>query len=251
MNCTLLSELQSASDDDPAPEFEKESEEYFLNFAFPPGTINGRKFEFPVVNALTQHDEIDNYSCDKHDCDVDKICYCHSELAIPYGKTIQMVLMNMESGAGWGYPIHLHGHNFHVLKIAYPSENRYNSQITEVENHVDIDCGDEKNSCNNAKWSDKNWSHGNIPGMNLKNPPMKDTLVIPSGGYVIIRFRSDNPGKWLIRCHIDVYALNGMAMVINEAHNHHPQPPNEFPVCQNFYNDVLRDQDYVKQKGNF
>jgi L-ascorbate oxidase len=32
---------------------------------------------------------------------------------------------------------------------------------------------------------------------NLINPPFKDTIQIPSGGYTIIRFHAINPGYWV------------------------------------------------------
>ena len=30
---------------------------------------------------------------------------------------------------------------------------------------------------------------------NLQNPIKKDTVMVPDGGYTIIRFKADNPGK--------------------------------------------------------
>lgn len=30
---------------------------------------------------------------------------------------------------------------------------------------------------------------------NLKNPIRKDTVSVPDGGYVVLRFKADNPGK--------------------------------------------------------
>jgi FtsP/CotA-like multicopper oxidase with cupredoxin domain len=30
---------------------------------------------------------------------------------------------------------------------------------------------------------------------------IKDTLSVPSNGYVIFRFKADNPGWWLLHCH--------------------------------------------------
>lgn len=30
---------------------------------------------------------------------------------------------------------------------------------------------------------------------NLKNPPLKDTVTVPDGGYTILRFHATNPGK--------------------------------------------------------
>jgi L-ascorbate oxidase len=32
---------------------------------------------------------------------------------------------------------------------------------------------------------------------NLENPPFKDTIQIPSGGYTIIKFHANNPGYWV------------------------------------------------------
>ena len=90
IKCYLISDLESASSNDPAPEYKEDSEEHFLNFAFPgidsitPGAVNGRKFAFPGVNLLTQGGEIGNYDCKNHDCGVDKVCYCHYELNVPF-----------------------------------------------------------------------------------------------------------------------------------------------------------------------
>ena len=33
---------------------------------------------------------------------------------------------------------------------------------------------------------------------NLINPPLKDTVQIPAGGYTIIRFKALNPGYWVV-----------------------------------------------------
>lgn len=31
---------------------------------------------------------------------------------------------------------------------------------------------------------------------NFKNPPRKDTVIVPDGGYTILRFHATNPGKF-------------------------------------------------------
>lgn len=30
---------------------------------------------------------------------------------------------------------------------------------------------------------------------NFEDPPIKDTVTVPDGGYTVIRFIADNPGK--------------------------------------------------------
>ncbi len=49
--------------------------------------------------------------------------------------------------------------------------------------------------CNNAVWSNTSWSTNPIPGANYVNPPLKDTLIIPTGGYAVVQFKTDNPGE--------------------------------------------------------
>ncbi len=41
---------------------------------------------------------------------------------------------------------------------------------------------------------------------NLDHPPLKDTVQIPSGGYTIIRFFANNPGIWLMHCHVEFHS---------------------------------------------
>ena len=54
---------------------------------------------------------------------------------------------------------------------------------------------------------------GKIP-KNLKDPPIKDTVAVPDAGYTVIRFLADNPGYWLIHCHMSWHSHTGMMVVI-------------------------------------
>lgn len=218
--------------------------EEFLNFAFPgisftPGSVNGRKFKTPPVSGLTQMNEIDDeFRCNDRDCGEDKICYCFNSLNLDFNKTYHLVFLNMGLGRGWAHPIHMHGHSFEVLKMGFPVDD-INGQI--VSDNPDINCNGNGNRsfCNKASWSNSSWKGNNIPGLELNDPPKKDTIIIPSGGYAIVRIRSDNPGLWILHCHIELHNLDGMAMVVNESLGHVPPPPQGFPECRDFRYDQL------------
>ena len=47
----------------------------------------------------------------------------------------------------------------------------------------------------------------------LTNPPRRDVVMTPQkGGYVVIAFKTDNPGTWLMHCHIAFHASFGLAL---------------------------------------
>ena len=38
--------------------------------------------------------------------------------------------------------------------------------------------------------------------LTVSNPPRRDVVLLPVDGFVVIAFKSDNPGTWLMHCHI-------------------------------------------------
>ncbi|CAB3990117.1 L-ascorbate oxidase-like, partial [Paramuricea clavata] len=62
----------------------------------------------------------------------------------------------------------------------------------------------------------------------------KDTVIVPSGGYVVVEFIADNPGHWFLHCHIESHQLEGMAVVINEVETRQNPPPNGMTSCRSF-----------------
>jgi FtsP/CotA-like multicopper oxidase with cupredoxin domain len=53
------------------------------------------------------------------------------------------------------------------------------------------------------------------PGsLNLKDPPLKDTVNVPAKGELVIQWKADNPGKWFFHCHIEWHLATGMARVV-------------------------------------
>lgn len=75
------------------------------------------------------------------------------------------------------HPIHLHGHDFYVLDFA----------------------------------PNKQWD-GDITRLKTDNPIRRDTATLPAGGYLVLAFESDNPGAWLMHCHIPFHVSAGLAL---------------------------------------
>jgi hypothetical protein len=202
-----------------------EFQEYFMNFHFS-GTvsqrssINGHQFVLPSLPPF--------YFSNFSDC-IDQVCtqppksakeeHCTYYIEIPENKVIQLVLFNMGMSGGLdgtSHPVHLHGHHFYVVAVGYPLYNSTTRLFRK--SNTDINCPDDS-YCNDATWSDQGWNNGNVAQAtiaNLNNPPKKDTVLIPVGGYVVLRFRSDNSGYWFMHCHIEIHQAEGMAVIIKE-----------------------------------
>ncbi|XP_052085054.1 uncharacterized protein LOC127722195 [Mytilus californianus] len=208
---------------------------HFLNFGFPKGdsSINGRIFRWPTVSALTQPSEVDTVCSG---CTDEETCHCSHSINLRSGSEIIMVLLNLGTGAAISHPIHMHGHTYKVLKMEFPEvtiDGKFN--FTE-----DIECSSTlpnmNSSCNNARWRNSSWNdYKNIPGININDPVRKDTIVVPYGGYVIIRIEAKNPGVWFMHCHIDEHMVEGMALMLNESfENSRLEIPNGLPTCHSY-----------------
>lgn len=68
------------------------------------------------------------------------------------------------------HPFHLHGHSFAVLGMERVASNVTVDLIREMD------------------------ANGLI-ARNFLDPPIKDTVSIPDGGYVVVRFLANNPGN--------------------------------------------------------
>ncbi|KAL3853447.1 hypothetical protein ACJMK2_016983 [Sinanodonta woodiana] len=238
-DCFTFNEIKGASDNDPPPNIEEgRFEEYFLNFGIPganPASVNGRVFKRPTVPLLTQPAEW-QFPCDEPACGEEKVCQCTNSINIRHGNVVQLVLTNMGIGKGMPHPIHLHGHVFFVMKMGYGKYNRKTGKF--YRDNLDINCrgniNREQSYCNNPTWSTTKWRNGNVPDLELDRPPIKDTVVIPSGGYVVIRFLADNPGIWDLHCHMEMHNIEGMRLLVNESLSLAVRPPKGFPECRSF-----------------
>ena len=71
---------------------------------------------------------------------------------------------------------------------------------------------------------------------NLDAPPLKDTVTIPSGGYTIVRFHANNPGVWMLHCHIEFHMELGMMLIFKVGQDRQLPPIdlNTWPQCGDF-----------------
>jgi len=99
-------------------------------------------------------------------------------LAVNVNTPGETVYIVIETPVGLSHPIHLHGHDFYVL------------------------------SAGNGSYTNQT--------LNLANPPRRDVATLPIAGYLVIAFVADNPGSWLLHCHIGWHVSMGFALQIIE-----------------------------------
>jgi iron transport multicopper oxidase len=102
------------------------------------------------------------------------------------------------------HPFHLHGHNFQAIARS------------------DEDAGtfDSTNSTQTV-----------YPPV----PMRRDTFVLRPSGYMVLRFKADNPGVWLFHCHIEWHIDQGLVATMVEApldiQKSLTIPQNHFDAC--------------------
>ncbi|KHN12945.1 laccase-7-like [Glycine soja] len=120
---------------------------------------------------------------------------------LTFNSTVQVVLQNTAILARENHPIHLHSFNFHVLAQGF---GNYDSNVDESK-------------------------------FNLDNPQIRNTISVPVGGWAVIRFQANNPGIWLVHCHLETHLPWGLAMAFEVENGPEPwvlpPPPADLPQC--------------------
>lgn len=136
---------------------------------------------------------------------------------VNYNDIVEIVVNNFDSG---GHPIHMHGHNFQMVQRSAANAGVY----------------------------------GGTPVNAPSTPIRRDVMVVNELGYLVYRFRADNPDKcspvstgfpnrlltivarvWAIHCHIDWHVTAGFFATIIEAPLHlqaQSVPADQFQVCK-------------------
>jgi Multicopper oxidase len=50
-----------------------------------------------------------------------------------------------------------------------------------------------------------------VSKLQINNPMRRDTFMLRGGGYAILAFYTDNPGVWLLHCHIGWHVSEGLS----------------------------------------
>ncbi|KAH7348341.1 multicopper oxidase [Rhexocercosporidium sp. MPI-PUGE-AT-0058] len=109
----------------------------------------------------------------------------------------------IQNGGAVAHPIHLHGHDMFVLGISDPS--------------------DIAPAPANGTAKPTYFTADNIDDLNFDNPTRRDVAMLPANGWLVIAFQTDNPGAWLMHCHIAWHVSEGLAVQFLERQNDIPK----------------------------
>uniref|UniRef100_A0A6N2L1G0 Laccase n=1 Tax=Salix viminalis TaxID=40686 RepID=A0A6N2L1G0_SALVM len=123
-------------------------------------------------------------------------------VVLPFNASVEVVMQGTSILGAESHPLHIHGFNFYVVGEGFG-----------------------------------NFDPNNDPKkFNLVDPVERNTVGVPSGGWVAIRFYADNPGVWFMHCHFDVHLSWGlrMAWIVLDGtlpSQKLPPPPSDLPKC--------------------
>lgn len=107
-------------------------------------------------------------------------------LLVPDGsRTAQVAINSLDA---MEHPFHMHGHSVQVVGWGpgrYDPSSSSSSRLSSA-----------------AKTATTTW--------NLDNPLRRDTFTVPAESHIVIRFRADNPGIWVLHCHVAWHLEAGM-----------------------------------------
>ncbi|KAL8153180.1 hypothetical protein V2J09_010940 [Rumex salicifolius] len=123
-------------------------------------------------------------------------------VVVPYNTRVEVVMQDTSILSTESHPLHLHGFNFFVVGSGFG-----------------------------------NYDPNKDPGkFNLVDPIERNTVGVPVGGWVAIRFLANNPGVWFMHCHMEVHTSWGLKMAWIVLDGKLPNqrlmpPPPDLPKC--------------------
>lgn len=123
-------------------------------------------------------------------------------MVLNFNTSVELVMQDTSILGAESHPLHLHGFNFFVVGQGF--------------GNYDPDKDPMK--------------------FNVVDPVERNTVGVPSGGWVAIRFLADNPGVWFMHCHLEVHTSWGLKMAWLVLDGKLPNqkilpPPSDLPKC--------------------
>ncbi|XWS71757.1 hypothetical protein CRYUN_Cryun03dG0166200 [Craigia yunnanensis] len=123
-------------------------------------------------------------------------------VVLPFNTSVELIMQDTSMLGAESHPLHLHGFNFFIVGQGFGN-------------------------------FDPNKDPKNF---NLVDPAERNTVGVPSGGWVAIRFLADNPGVWFMHCHLEVHTSWGLKMAWIVLDGKLPNqkllpPPADLPKC--------------------
>ncbi|KAJ8909183.1 hypothetical protein NDN08_005876 [Rhodosorus marinus] len=213
----LMNKLKSKEPENLSPEYDQlwtlvSAQNLYKNSV--KWTLNNYTFQFPGTPALLAN----QYGVDLKDVEVTEPAMPYdyftplaeqglsefsklgvNMLTAEYGQRVRIVFQNGLNlqGESEAHPFHMHGGDYWVL-------------------------GRGQGIFNATKDMEK---------LNFKNPPMQATTSVLPMGWTVIEFLADNPGFWLLHCHIGLHSDMGMTLVIAVAPEMIPEIPGNHHIC--------------------
>ncbi|CAI7678208.1 unnamed protein product [Penicillium discolor] len=118
---------------------------------------------------------------------------------LKHNEIVEIVINNHHNNL---HPWHLHGHQFQVLQRT-PVDGGYYTGLS-----------------------------SNVSA----TPIRRDTIMVQNHGHAVIRFKADNPGVWMLHCHVEWHVEAGLMATIIEApetfpNTVHAPPKSHYDAC--------------------
>lgn len=119
---------------------------------------------------------------------------------VNYGDVVEIVINNHHNNL---HPWHLHGHEFQVLQRSAVNGGYFTGAY--------------------------------YPNVS-QTPVRRDTIMVQNHGHAVLRFRANNPGVWLLHCHVEWHVEAGLVATIIEAPETFPgsedaPPQSHYDTC--------------------
>ncbi|AMD19517.1 HCL634Wp [Eremothecium sinecaudum] len=116
-------------------------------------------------------------------------------IALPYNITVEVALNSVDHMT---HPWHLHGHSFQLISLGLSNGGPLHWDVT-------VSPAYKKYTRDLHFWETSS-----------QVPMTRDSINIPGHSYAVVRFQTDNPGYWLLHCHVDWHMAKGLGVVFKE-----------------------------------